>query len=362
MLILNRDSNLISSIYGILKAGAGFIPVDSDYPSDRIEHVLTDSQSKYIIVDDVIDKKGIDLNEYADKLLDVNELLEEEDISNPNPDIHGDNLAYIIYTSGSTGLPKGVMLEHANIANFVYPDSRNISMYELVSNLEAEDYKVLSTTTVAFDVFQQELMGSLLNSIPMVFANDIEYKDPLSMAELVYKTRANVYVATPSRILQYLEIDELKDIMYGFKVYLIAGEAFPQRLYELLSKNSTGKIFNMYGPTEATVYSNGSLLTSSDISIGKPLFNVHECIMDYDSNPLPPNVIGELCISGKGVSREYLNRPEKNAESYEIIEGIKFYKTGDYAKLTEDGEVYVYGRMDNQIKLRGLRIEIGETD
>jgi len=362
MLILNRNSNLISSVYGILKAGAGFIPVDSDYPSDRIEHVLTDSQSKYIIVDDVIDKKGIDLSEYADKLLDVNELLEENDISNPDQDIQGNNLAYIIYTSGSTGLPKGVMLEHANIANFVYPDSRNISMYELVNNLEAEDYKVLSTTTVAFDVFQQELMGSLLNSVPMVFANDVEYKDPIAMAELVNKTGANVYVATPSRILQYLEIDELREIMCGFKVYLIAGEAFPLRLYEVLSKNSSGKIYNMYGPTEATVYSNGSLLTSSDISIGKPLFNVHECIMDYDFNPLPANVVGELCISGKGVSREYLNHPEKNAESYKIIDGIKFYKTGDYAKLTEDGEVYVYGRMDNQIKLRGLRIEIGEIE
>ena len=362
MFILNRDSNVMASVFGILKAGAAFIPVDSEYPSERIEHVLTDSESKFIIVDDVIEKKGIDLSEYVDNLLDVNELLKEEDTSNPDPDVHANNMAYLIYTSGSTGLPKGVILEHGNIANFVYPDPRNVCTYELVHNLEKEDYKVLSTTTVAFDVFQQELMGSLLNGVPMVFANDTEYKDPIEMMDLIHRSGANVYVATPSRLLQYLEIEAMQETMYGFKVYIHAGEPFSARLYELLSENSNGKFFNMYGPTETTVYCNGQLLESSDIHIGKELFNVHEKVMDFDSNPLPPNVIGELYIAGKGVSREYLNRPEKNAEAYEIINGIRFYRSGDFVKVTEDGDYYVFGRMDNQIKLRGLRIEIGEIE
>lgn len=362
MFILNRNSNVIASAFGILKAGAAFIPVDSEYPSERIEHVLTDSESKYIIVDDVISRKCIDLSDYKENLLDVNELLNEEDISNPNPEVTGKNMAYLIYTSGSTGLPKGVILEHGNIANFVYPDERNVCTYELVHNLEKEDYKVLSTTTVAFDVFQQELMGSLLNGVPMVFANDSEYKDPIEMMDLIRRTGANVYVATPSRLLQYLEIEAMQEVMYGFKVYIHAGEPFSARLYELLSKNSKGKLFNMYGPTETTVYCNGTLLESDDIHIGKELFNVHEMIMDFDSNPLPPNVIGELFIGGKGVSREYLNRPEKNAEAYEVINDIRFYHSGDFVKVTEEGNYYVFGRMDNQIKLRGLRIEIGEIE
>ncbi len=362
MFILNRDSNTIASIFGILKSGAAFIPVDSEYPSERIEHVLTDSESKYIIVDDVIEKKSIDLSQYEDNLLDVHELLKEEDTSNPDPDIHANNMAYLIYTSGSTGLPKGVILEHGNIANFVYPDPRNVCTYELVHNLEKEDYKVLSTTTVAFDVFQQEIMGSLLNGVPMVFANDTEYKDPIEMMSLIHRTGANVYIATPSRLLQYLEIEAMQETMYGFKVYIHAGEPFSARLYELLSQNSNGKLFNMYGPTETTVYCNGQLLESSDIHIGKELFNVHEMVMDFDSNPLPPNVIGEMYIAGKGVSREYLNRPEKNEEAYEIINGIRFYHSGDFVKVTEDGNYYVFGRMDNQIKLRGLRIEIGEIE
>ena len=205
-------------------------------------------------------------------------------------------------------------------------------------------------------------MGSLLNGVPIVFANDIEYKDPIEMMDLIHRSGANVYIATPSRLLQYLEIEAMQETMYGFKAYICAGEPFSQRLYELLAENSKGKIFNMYGPTETTVYCNGTLLESSDISIGKELFNVHEFIMDFDSNPLPPNVIGELYIAGKGVSREYLNRPEKNAEAYEEINGIRFYHSGDFAKVTEDGEFYVFGRMDNQIKLRGLRIEIGEIE
>ena len=362
MFILNRDSNTIASIFGILKSGAAFIPVDSEYPSERIEYVLTDSESKYIIVDDVIEKKSIDLSQYEDNLLDVHELLKEEDTSNPDPDVHANNMAYLIYTSGSTGLPKGVILEHGNIANFVYPDPRNVCTYELVHNLEKENYKVLSTTTVAFDVFQQEIMGSLLNGVPMVFANDVEYKDPIEMMSLIHRTGANVYIATPSRLLQYLEIEAMQETMYGFKVYIHAGEPFSARLYELLSQNSNGKLFNMYGPTETTVYCNGQLLESSDIHIGKELFNVHEMVMDFDSNPLPPNVIGELYIAGKGVSREYLNRPEKNEEAYEIINGIRFYRSGDFVKVTEDGDYYVFGRMDNQIKLRGLRIEIGEIE
>lgn len=361
MFILNRDSNVIASIFGILKSGAAFIPIDSEYPSERIEHVLKDSESKFIIVDDIIAKKSIDLSDY-DNLLDVNELLKQENTTNPNPNVHANNMAYLIYTSGSTGLPKGVILEHGNIANFVYPDSRNICTYELVHNFEKENYKVLSTTTVAFDVFQQEIMGSLLNGVPMVFANDTEYKDPIEMMDLIHKTGANVYISTPSRLLQYLEIEAMQETMYGFKVYIQAGEPYSARLYDLLSKNSKGKLFNMYGPTETTVYCNGQLLENSDIHIGKPLFNVYERVMDFDSNPLPPNVIGELCIAGKGVSREYLNRPEKNAESYEIINGIRFYHSGDFVKVTEDGNYYVFGRMDNQIKLRGLRIEIGEIE
>lgn len=209
MFILKRDSNVFASIFGILKSGAAFIPVDSDYPKDRIEHVLTDSDSKFIIIDDIVDIKDIDLSEYSDNLINISDLLEESDVSNPNPELKPENLAYIIYTSGSTGLPKGVMLEHKNLANFVYPDPKNIYSYDLATNGPAENYKALSISTVAFDMLLQETMTALMNGIPIAFANDVEYKNPLALCDFIKRTGANVYSGTPSRLLQYLELEDL---------------------------------------------------------------------------------------------------------------------------------------------------------
>ena len=362
MIVLKRNSNFIASMFGILKAGAAFIPIDSDYPKDRIEHVLTDSNSKYIITDDIVEIKNIDLSEYKEHLLDINDLLEEENTSNPESDVKGENLAYLIYTSGSTGVPKGVMLEHQNLANFTYPHPDNVYTYELATNYKKEDYRVLSNATVAFDLFLHELMCATLNGVPVVFADDDEYKDPKKTLDLIKKYDVTVYTATPSRLLQYLDIDEIKDEMYKFKVYSIAGEAFPKRLYELLREKTDAKLFNVYGPTETTISCNTVELKNENITVGKALFNVHEEIMDYDSNPLPSNVIGELYIAGSGVSRAYLNRPEKNKEAYTEINNVRFYKSGDFAKRADDGNVYIQGRLDNQIKLRGLRIEIGEIE
>ncbi|RAP52487.1 MAG: hypothetical protein BZ137_08640, partial [Methanosphaera sp. rholeuAM130] len=234
--------------------------------------------------------------------------------------------------------------------------------YELATNHKKEDYIVLTTATVAFDLFLHEAMCALLNGVPIVFADDEEYKDPMKTVDLIRKYDVNVYSCTPSRLLQYLDIEEIRNIMFSFKVYTVAGEPFPKRLYDMLVENSNAKIFNVYGPTETTISCNTVELVDDEITVGKELFNVHEEIMDYDSNPLPANVIGELYIAGCGVSRAYLNRPEKNKESYMTINGVKFYKSGDYAKKDEDGNVSIFGRLDNQIKLRGLRIEIGEIE
>ena len=363
MFILKRNSNIVASIFGILKAGAAFIPVDSEYPQDRIEHVLSDSESKFIIVDDVVDRRGLDLSSCSDNLLDINELLNEENTSNPTVDVSSENLAYLIYTSGSTGLPKGVMIEHRNFANYVYPHPRNTFCHELVSNAENENYKMLSLVTVAFDTFLEEMLLPILNGVPVVFADDIQIKNPLELIPLIEKTNANIFDGTPSRLLQYLEIDGLKECIAKFKLFVVGGEAFPKHLYDILSKVSDGKIINSYGPTETTVACNDKLINQPNVvSVGKPVLNAYEEIMDIDSNPLPPHVLGELYIAGHGVSRAYLNRPEKNAEVYMTINGIKFYRSGDFAKWNENGEVEILGRLDDQIKLRGLRIEIGEIE
>ncbi|WP_405295866.1 D-alanine--poly(phosphoribitol) ligase subunit DltA [Methanobrevibacter sp.] len=363
MFILKRDSNVFATIFGVLKAGACFIPIDSDYPEERIEHVLTDSESKFIIYDDIVDIKGLDLSSYSDKLLNVEELLKEENTSNPDVDVYADNLAYMIYTSGSTGLPKGVMIEHGNFSNFVTPNPASSYCYELVTNAEKENYKVLAMVTVAFDTFLEEAILPILNNVPVVFADDNQFKDPLALIDLIKDTGANVFDGTPSRLLQYLEIGGLRELICDFKIFVVGGEGFPKHLYDILSKVSDGKIYNSYGPTEITIVSNDKLIVHPNVvSVGGPIFNVYEEIMDMDSNPLPPNVLGELYVAGKGVSREYHNRPENNAEAFMYINGIKFYRTGDLAKWDENGEVQIIGRLDDQIKLRGLRIEIGEIE
>ncbi len=272
-------------------------------------------------------------------------------------------MAYLIYTSGSTGLPKGVIIEHKSFANFIAPHPANPYCHELVSNGEKENYKVLSMVTVAFDTFLDEFLLTILNGVPVVFADDLQYKDTLELIPLIKKTNANVFDGTPSRLLQYLEMDELKDLIANFKIFVICGEGFPKHLYDILSKVSDAKIFNSYGPTEITVACNDKLIDQPNVvSVGPPRFNVYEEIMDMDVNPLPPHVLGELYVAGKSVARSYYNRPEKNAEVFKTINGIRFYRTGDFAKWDEHSEVEILGRMDDQIKLRGLRIEIGEIE
>ena len=362
MFILNRNSNVFASMIGISKSGGAFIPIDPDYPKERIEHVLSDSDSKFIIVDDIINKHNVDLSEYNNQILDINELLEEEDESNPNVDIKGDNLAYVIYTSGSTGLPKGVMIEHENIANFVYPSPKSYYQHEIATNYKKENYKSLSISTVAFDMFLYESLTSICNGVPVAFANNEQYKDPIALIDLLKNTGANIYLGTPSRLLEYLDIKGLSELFLDFKMLLIGGEAFAQPLREFLEENYNGTVINIYGPTETTIVTNMHNIDDGTLSIGKPIYNTYEEIMDLDSNPLPANVTGELFIAGKGVSRSYINRPKKTKEVYVTINGVRYYRTGDFAKYDENGNVFIYGRLDNQIKLRGLRIEIGEVE
>ncbi|WP_409200806.1 amino acid adenylation domain-containing protein [Methanobrevibacter sp. DSM 116169] len=358
MFILKRDSRLISTILGILKTGAAFISIDPEYPEDRIEHVFNDSSAKFVITHKGNDLKGA---------LDIDELLQENKTSNPNPNLSKDDVAYIIYTSGSTGLPKGVMLSHGNLINYCYPAPQNNYIYDLIQ----KGNRAVSITTVAFDIFIHEVFSTLLNGLTLVFANEEESKNPLALVDLMKNTNVDVISGTPSRILQYLEIDEFREVMKNCAMVFIGGEQFSPTLYNsiegCLGKNlkdyKESGIYNVYGPTEITISSNMKPLESpKNISVGKTLFNVYEKVMDEDANPLPNGIVGELYIAGEGVSKGYINREKLNKERYVTINDILYYKSGDFGKFEDNGEVVILGRLDNQIKLRGLRIEIGEIE
>ncbi|MGI6465210.1 MAG: amino acid adenylation domain-containing protein [Methanobacterium sp.] len=355
MFILRRDSRLIATMLGIMKAGCAFIPVDPEYPADRVKHVREDSDARYIITNS--DSPNIELP----RAINVDELLEGDvaELENPQPDISQDNLCYLIYTSGSTGLPKGVMLTHANITNYVSPDPENCFVHAFVKKAR----RMLSLTTVAFDAFLHEVMTTLLNSRTLVLASDEETRNPLELVELCRRTSIDCLFATPSRMLQYLEVDGMCEVLSHCRIISIGGEQYPPQLHRKLEECSSAEIYNVYGPTETTISCNTTRITDADnINVGKPLLNVYEEVMDQDGNPLPSGVIGELYVGGMGVARGYWNREELNQKQFITHQGIPYYKTGDFASRDKNGEYHIHGRLDNQIKLRGLRIEIGEIE
>ena len=335
----------------MLKSGAAYIPCDIEYPQERIEQILEDSDAKYIITD----KSHLSLYE---KALDIEELLNSNNNNRPNIDVKPNNLAYMIYTSGSTGKPKGVMIEHKGICNYVNPHKENRHVNALVEDAEI----MLSITTISFDMALKEVATSLCNSKTLVFANEEETKNIIELTKLFKRTHADAFNSTPSRMQQFLEWEDFAQNLKNCKVIMCGAENYPMNLYKKLKSLTNARLFNTYGPTEITVSSNCLELTNGveQVTIGKPLLNYEEFIVDSDGNELPTGVVGELYISGYGVARGYKNLEEQTKEKFIDFNGKRVYKSGDFAKWADNGEVVILGRMDNQVKLRGLRIELDE--
>ena len=352
LILLERTSKFFTSLLGILKAGGAFIPSCPDYPKERIDSIIEDSDADFVITE------GELLGKY-ERTVDVAELISGTDDTNPNVDVQPDDLAYLIYTSGSTGKPKGVMLRHIGIANYLTYNDSNIQVKEVVDNCHAYG----SVTTISFDMSLKETMLSLCNGLTLVFASDEQTVNPMGLARFFKENNVDAFNSTPSRLLQYMELDEFAEAMANCKVILSGGEKYPDKLLKVLREKTNATIINTYGPTEITVSSNAKNLTNSDkITIGKPLCNYTEYIVDSDNNLLPVGVVGELLIQGCGVALGYNKLPEQTAKAFIEFKGERTYRSGDYAKWTSDGDVIILGRTDNQVKLRGLRIELGEIE
>lgn len=351
-LLLPRTSRVIMAMFGVMKAGCAYIPCDPAYPEERVNHILGDSQAPLVITtsDRVADYENA---------VDVEELLACTQEDNPNLDVAPEDLAYLIYTSGSTGKPKGVMLTHKGVCNFHTNHPSNI----LVNALVNEAHAFCSVTTLSFDMSVKEVGTPLVNGLTVVLADESQVNDPAALGELMQKTGADAFNATHSRLNQYLASPAFAAAIAQCKVVLSGGEKYTEGLLPLLQSTTKARIINTYGPTETTVSSNMADLThSSRISVGRPLYNVWECIVDADGNELPAGIVGELLIGGTGVGAGYNDLPEKTAEAFIDAFGRRMYRSGDYARWTSDGCVEILGRTDNQIKLRGLRIEIGEVE
>ena len=347
MLMMRRNSDLIASVLGTVKAGGAFIPIDPNYPKHRIDQMLEDSDSQFVITNKDVVYDG-------QNGVHVSELLEEEDDSNPNVELTPDNLCFLIYTSGSTGKPKGVMITHRGISNYIAYHPLNVPIYEL----NRKCTKFVSISMISFIVFLREIFGTILNGLPVVFTNDEQLVNPLEFYKLFKKHNADAFGGTPTRLIEYLSIKEIQELVNDCKVIVVGGEGFPPILYDRLREFTDADIYNSYGPTEVTIASHYKLIDSNEITAGWKMLNVVDKIMDIDGNQLPPYVPGEVYVGGAG----YINNPEQTEKVFMTLNGIPYYNTGDLCKKDEYGELYVMGRNDGQIKLRGLRIEPSEIE
>ncbi|QED47026.1 non-ribosomal peptide synthetase [Cytobacillus dafuensis] len=353
--MVKRSEDLIIALLAVLKTGAAYVPIDPDYPEDRIAYMVHDSNTKYIMTDV---REGR-LSSFDEKLCLLSDLADQsEDGSNLEVDVLATELAYIIYTSGSTGKPKGVMVEHRSVHNFIEGMSECVKM--------ASGDKVLALTTVSFDIFVTETFLPLAKGACVIMASEEEQQDPALLSSLIMDNEVTTIQATPSRIKGLLMYPEGEECLETVKVMIVGGEALPPTLLQSLQAYTNLTIYNAYGPSETSVWSTIKNVTSDhEVTIGQPIRNTRCYIVGPHNRFQPIGVLGELCIAGSGVSRGYLNRPELTASKFvedPFMTGETMYKTGDLARWLPDGQIEYAGRIDQQVKMRGYRIELQEIE
>lgn len=349
-----RSIELIIALLGIVKAGCSYLPLDMEHPALRIQDMLDDSGAPMYITTSQLPESTYQNCERTviETLMEDNRIPFQETAYDENA------LTYVIYTSGSTGKPKGVMIEQGALLNFV--DGMGLAIEWKEANV------VLSLTTVSFDIFGLELYVSLLNGLTMNLASREEQLEPKKAAEMIRKDGVDVIQMTPSRLSSFLTSQTFEESLKNLKYILVGGEAFPQELLVRLQKQKNqAKIYNVYGPTETTIWSTISDVTSKDkIDIGKPILNTDLFVLNKAGYIQPPYGIGELFISGSGLARGYMKKEELTAERFIYNEKYqeKMYGTGDLVRWYPDGVLECLGRVDNQVKVRGYRIELQEIE
>lgn len=355
-LLMPRTCDAIASIFAILKAGCAYLPIDPDYPEERVKYMIYDSEVKLVISDPSVtyepSEAGIEVM-YTESVQQ-----QDQDDLQVHFDILPSNLAYLIYTSGSTGHPKGVMVKHSNVVNLVHGIREKLE-------LQSTD-TILCLTTVSFDIFVLEAILPLLLGMRVVLAQADQQKEMTQITGLVRDHKINILQMTPSHLRMVLAHTEGENILKNVNDLLVGGEAFPQQLFVKLKKVYKGNIHNMYGPTETTVWSTIADLTHTDrLTIGRPIANTKVYVLDKHRKMQPVGSVGEIWIAGEGVARGYWKNKELTAEKFVTDPFAKegyMYHTGDIGCWQPDGNLEYKGRGDHQVKIRGHRIELGEIE
>ncbi len=363
VLLLDRSLEMMISILAVLKTGSCYLPLSPDLPISRTNKILELSGASIVLY-------NTDFNEEMSKKvfsLDVNSIsYPQADVPNLHIDVKPDNLAYIIYTSGSTGEPKGVMIEHKSVIN------RLLWMQEKYP-LTGSDI-VMQKTPYTFDVSIWELFGWYLNGSVLHFLTPGAEKEPETIAEEIQREKVSIIHFVPSMLTLFLEyIDTYGSLKSVDSIRRVScsGEAIltdhVNKFKNVMNKNRRVELYNLYGPTEATV--EVSFFDCLDnrhdfVPIGKAIDNVELYVLDEHGEILPPGSSGELFIGGVCLARGYFNRPELTDEKFKVNStlGKRLYSTGDLATYLDDGNIKYLGRIDNQVKIRGNRVELGEIE
>jgi amino acid adenylation domain-containing protein len=353
---VSRGTRLLQATLAILEVGAAYVPLDPDFPAERLDHMLKDAALTLVISEEPL-RDRLPAGGHRILWLDRDAAaIGAAPATDPGVPVASTDAAYVIYTSGSTGRPKGVVIPHGAVVNF-------LSSMAAEPGLGPGDV-LMAVTTLSFDIAVLELFGPLCVGARTIIADRDTTTDGARLSRLIAEHDATILQATP--VTWQLLLDAGWTGKPGFKA-LCGGEAFPVPLArELLAR--CGSVWNMYGPTETCVWSTCARVTdaSATILIGKPIANTELHVLDAHLQPVPLGVTGELYIGGRGVALGYLNRPELTAERFvpdpfSEDPGARMYRTGDLVRQRLDGVLYV-GRVDNQIKLRGHRIELGEIE
>jgi len=354
-LYVERSQLLLVGLLGIFKAGGVYVPLDPEYPAERLKHMLTDAGVNILLTDRQLQTR-LPLEVF--KRVAIDEEL-DWDLPKTNPErlARAENAAYVIYTSGSTGMPKGVVCEHGNLVNVLTASVRSFG-------ITGAD-RLPALASAAFDISLFELLTPLLaGGVVEVCGRD----QILEMKQLVQVVRRSTLLHTvPSlmrQLLQALE-DERRDAVRLRQLFIGGDSVAPALLEQMREEFGEAEIRVLYGPTEATLFCTSHLVNGRERGrqqIGRPLANVRARVCDSRGELTPVGVVGELYIGGAGVTRGYLGRDEDTNRVYVELDGERFYRTGDLVKWGSDGELEYVGRRDSQVKVRGYRIELGEIE
>lgn len=354
--------NMVVGLLGVLKAGGAYVPLDPAYPKERLALMLQDSQMSVLVSQQQV---AVSLPEHSARVVcldrDWSKISRESEKKPDGFDTLSENLAYAIFTSGSTGRPKGVAVAHRAVINVLTHMREQLGL----SNLDTLPH----VASLSFDISALEIFLPLITGASVAVVRREAAADGSQLMKTLSDSGATVMHATPATWRLLLEAgwrgsDQL--------TILCGGEALQYELADQLSTRSSS-VWNLYGPTETTIYSSSALYRrdfsgrTSTVPIGQPIGNTQIYLLDSRLQPVPVSVTGELYIGGAGLARGYLNRPEVTAEKFipdpfSSEPGARLYKSGDLARYMPDGKIKYLGRVDHQVKIRGYRIECGEIE